>query len=138
MSKKTVTVYNTNCAKVGDDFENRVVEQLIKDGHYIIDRKVRLEGTYSEADIVSIKDGQLYFIEAKGGYPGKKKLPGAQRSDNVRKAQSSAFMIKRKYPEVKYMVYFSAKPKSECPKGLIQVSLEANLFDSVEYLTYDN
>lgn len=134
---KKVTSYTTNCSKIGDEFEEKVIEHLRCNNYYIIDTKVKLEGTYSEADIVAIKDGELYFIEAKGGRPGKNKLPGAQRSDNVRKAQSTAFMIKRKYPEVNYVVYFSAKPKSNCPKGLIEVSLESNLFDNVEYLEYE-
>ena len=59
------TIGNTSktTRQVGDDSETEVADHLVRKGHSIIDRNWRTK--WCEVDIISKKDGTLYFTEVK-------------------------------------------------------------------------
>ena len=70
----------------GDAFENLVEETLLFDNFQIIKKNYKIDELGIEVDFFCQKDGFNYYIEAKGGEKGPKKRPGAERTDNVKKA----------------------------------------------------
>ena len=74
--------------------------------------------------------------ECKGGKPGKKKRPGAERTDNVKKAIANGALFKTMFKRMKFIVYFSAKPKAgSASEAMTQTALANNLIDEVRYIT---
>ena len=77
------------------------------------------------------------YGEAKGGRSGGKKRPGAERTDNVKKAICNGALLKFKNPECKYVIYFSAPPKpGSSSDEMIRTALAAGYVDEVRYLNY--
>ena len=74
-------------------------------------------------------------MEAKGGRTGEKKRPGAQRTDNVKKALCNGALLKHINSKAYYVVYFSAPPKpNSYSDNMIKTALEAGYIDEVRYL----
>jgi hypothetical protein len=77
-------------------------------------------------------------VEAKGGNPGEGKRPGAQRTDNVKKAIANGSLIKT-YNTIYYVVYFSAKPDpGSYSDKMINLALRHKIIDEVRYLEPKN
>ena len=73
--------------------------------------------------------------EAKGGNPGGKKRPGAQRTDNVKKAICNGALLKAVNPNARYVIYFSARPKEgNSSDEMIKTALSAGYVDEVRYI----
>ena len=121
----------------GVEFEKLVKENLIANGYTIISTNTKIDDIGVNVDYIAEKDGIIEYGEAKGGKQGYKKRPGAQRTDNVKKAICNGALLKTKYPEAKYVIYFSAKPKEgNSSDKMIKTAISAGFVDKVHYLNY--
>lgn len=121
----------------GDEFERIVNEDLISKGYTILETNVKIPDIGINVDYIAEKDGVKEYGEDKGGKSGGKKRPGAQRTDNVKKAICNGALLKTKYPDVKYVIYFSAKPKEgNSSDEMIKTAIESGYVDEVRYLSY--
>ena len=130
------TNFQAESKKSGDEFENKVLT-LLKSEKDIdtIERDYYVEGTGCEVDFFIRGKRQNRFIECKGGNAGGSKRPGAERTDNVKKAIASGALIKAVHPEAYYVIYFSAQPKNgNYSHQMIQTALEAGFVDEVRYV----
>jgi hypothetical protein len=125
--------FQSESKRSGDVFESVVKEDLKSRGFKTITENVLMPGTGCEVDFVA--DNKEY-VEAKGGKGGAGKRPGAKRTDNVKKAIANAALIKCIYPEIYYVVYFSAKPDpGSYSEQMISTALDFNLIDEVRYIS---
>ena len=121
----------------GGDFEDIVEENLVTNGYTIISTNTKIDGIGVNVDVIAEKDGVVEYIEDKGGRPGKGKRPGAQRTDNVKKAICNGALLKFKDPSARYVIYFSAKPKEgNSSDEMIKTAIAAGFVDEVRYLNY--
>ena len=121
----------------GSEFEVLVEKNLLDSGYKIISTNSKIDGIGVNVDYIAEKNGPLEYGEAKGGKCGGKKRPGAQRTDNVKKAICNGALLKAKYPSAKYVIYFSSKPKSgNSSDEMIKTALAAGFVDEVRYLEY--
>ena len=99
-----------------------------------------MPGTGCEVDFVAYgENNQIEHVESKGGKKDDRKRPGAQRTDNVKKAVANGALIKAKYPDIKYIVYFSAKPiTSSYSDQMIDTALCHKIIDEVRYIKYND
>ena len=119
----------------GKLFEKKVEQHLIEKGYTIISTNTKIDGIGVNVDYVAKKNDVIEYGEAKGGKSGGKKRPGAQRTDNVKKAICNGALLKAKYPDAKYVVYFSAKPKTgNSSDEMIQTAIKVGYIDEVRYL----
>jgi hypothetical protein len=113
--------WQSESKKSGDEFELNVLVDLKSRGFTNIEKNVYIPGTGC--------------IEAKGGNDGDKKRPGARRTDNVKKAIANASLIKAIYPDITYVIYFSAKAQSgSYSSEMIKVALAKHIVDEIRYL----
>jgi hypothetical protein len=123
--------FQSESKKSGGDFEDRVFEELTNLGLTDIQKNVFIPGAGVEIDFLAV--GR--YIEAKGGYEGNKKRPGAKRTDSVKKAIANGALLKAVNPEAHYTVYFSSKPREGGSSDqMINTALRSNLIDEVIYL----
>lgn len=123
--------FQSESKKSGVDFEDKVFEELTNLGFIDIQKNVFVPGAGVEIDFLA--DGK--YIEAKGGYNGDKKRPGARRTDSVKKAIANGALLKTVNPEAHYTVYFSSKPKEGGSSDqMINTALQAKFIDEVIYL----
>tara|TARA_B100002019_G_C20952479_1_gene442257 strand:- start:75 stop:485 length:411 start_codon:yes stop_codon:yes gene_type:complete len=121
----------------GDEFERIVNEDLISKGYTILETNVKIPEIGINVDYIAEKDGVKEYGEDKGGKSGGKKRPGAQRTDNVKKAICNGALLKTKYPDAKYVIYFSAKPKAgNSSDEMINTAIASGYVDEVRYLSY--
>lgn len=136
---------NRENTRVGNEFEDLIVEDLRKRGALLVDaekssheKKQILEETGIEIDVIATFDSHKEYIEGKGGYTTKanvKKGVGAARTDNVKKAIANAAIFKCVYPKLKFVAYFSAMPnKNSSSEQMIKVVTENKIFDEVRYV----
>ena len=125
--------FQSRSSLVGKEFEDVVYNDLVERGHTNIKQGVTLFGV--ESDFVSTTpDGKTQYTEAKGG---KNNRPGAQRTDNVKKAIASAFIIRTKVPDAQIVTYYSAAPKKGLSSDItINIALESGLINEVVYKDY--
>ena len=126
--------FQSQSKKSGDAFEELVYADLVSRGFGPIDRNYCFEDAGCEVDFRAHSNIQTEYVEAKGGLSGEGKRPGAQRTDNVKKAIANGALIKT-YNTIYYVVYFSAKPepKSYSDK-MIKTAIRHNFIDEVRYL----
>jgi len=119
----------------GKLFEERVEQHLIDKGYTIVSTNTKIDGIGVNVDYIAKKNNIIEYGEAKGGESGGKKRPGAQRTDNVKKAICNGALLKAKYPNAKYVIYFSAKPKAgNSSDEMIQTAIKVGYVDEVRYL----
>ena len=131
------TNFQSESTKSGKQFEENVCAHLA--GLHDISlnkiiRHVRLDSLGIELDycIPGLEAG-----EAKGGASGKKKRPGAQRTDNVKKAIANGALFKTLNPNTRFVVYFSAKPKpGSASEAMLETAISNGFIDQVRYITY--
>jgi hypothetical protein len=127
--------FQSESKKSGDEFENAVLEDLKSRSFISIEKNVYMPGTGCEVDFVAYGQ-KIEHIESKGGREDLGKRPGAQRTDNVKKAVANGALIKAKYPEVYYVVYFSAKPLVNSSSAeMIDTALCYKIIDEVRYIS---
>jgi hypothetical protein len=128
--------FQAESKKSGDDFETLVFNDLRQMGFKRIKRHVVLDDVGVEADFAhkSYTKQQVY-VEAKGGERGDKKRPGAQRTDNVKKAIANGALIKAAYPNAVFVIYFSELPKKNSSSDkMLKNAIRAGYVDAVRYL----
>jgi hypothetical protein len=134
----TLKDFQAESTASGSEFEELVKENLISNGYRIISTNTKIVGIGVNVDYVAEKDGVTEYGEAKGGKKGGKKRPGAQRTDNVKKAICNGALLKVKYPHTKYVIYFSDKPKEgNSSDQMIKTAISAGFVDEVRYLNYN-
>lgn len=129
--------FQSDSKKSGDQFEELVYQDLISRGFDIIERNVYINGAGCEVDFIALNsvDGQKEYVEAKGGNPGDGKRPGAQRTDNVKKAIANGILVRMVLPESIYVVYFSAKPiPNSSSDTMLKLAISKNIIDQVRYI----
>lgn len=123
----------------GTEFEEIVEKDLNAKGYLIEGTNVFIDGIGINVDYIAVKNGIKEFGEAKGGKEGKGKRPGAQRTDNVKKAICNGALLKAKDPSAVYVIYFSAPPKEgNSSDQMIKAAIEAGYVDEVRYLTHND
>jgi hypothetical protein len=126
--------FQSQSKKSGDAFEELVYADLVNRGFVNIDRNYCFEYAGCEVDFRAHSDTYTEYVEAKGGVAGEGKRPGAQRTDNVKKAIANGSLIKT-YNNIYYVVYFSAKPDTESYSDkMINLALKHKIIDEVRYL----
>ena len=97
----------------GDEFEEIVERDLLSKHYTIVSTNTKLDGIGVNVDyIAEDKNNMVEYGEAKGGRSGGKKRPGAERTDNVKKAICNGALLKFKNPECKYcLLYTSPSPR---------------------------
>lgn len=134
-----MTNFQAESKKSGNEFEILVVKNLIINGYTIISTNTKIDGIGVNVDYIAEKNGALEYGEAKGGRSGGKKRPGAERTDNVKKAICNGALLKFKNPNARYVIYFSSKPKKgNSSNEMINTAIQAGFVDEVRYLSYEN
>jgi len=129
--------FQSDSKKSGDEFEDFVFKDLQTRGFSKIDKNIYMPGTGCEVDFIAYGERDEY-VESKGGRDDGKKRPGAQRTDNVKKAIANGALIKAKYPDIYYVVYFSAKPiTGSYSHEMIELALCNKIINEVRYLKYE-
>jgi hypothetical protein len=119
----------------GDDFEDKVLVDLSLLGYKNIQQHVVIPEVGVEADFAFTHYDQQVYVEAKGGYQGEGKRPGAKRTDNVKKAIANAALVKSEFPDCKYVIYFSDTPVyGKSSYKMIKAAIKAGFVDQVIYL----
>ena len=119
----------------GDDFEDKVYADLAMFGYKDIQRHIVIPEVGVEADFAFVHNSQQVYVEAKGGFQGQGKRPGAKRTDNVKKAIANAALVKSEFPDVKYRIYFSDTPiYVKSSHKMIKTAIKAGFVDQVIYL----
>jgi hypothetical protein len=130
--------FQSQSKKSGDAFEELVYADLVSRGFGPIDRNYCFENVGCEVDFRAHSDAGFEYVEAKGGLSGEGKRPGAQRTDNVKKAIANGALIKTSNT-LYYVVYFSAKPEpGSYSDNMIKTALKHKIVDEVRYLEPTN
>ena len=129
--------FQAESSKAGNEFESAVAEEL--SALYDLDddeiAKITLPDLGIELDYFILTDDGVECGEAKGGRPGPNKRPGAKRTDNVKKAIANGAILQHVFPDLKYVVYFSAEPnEGSSSQQMILHALDAGFIDEVRYL----
>jgi Holliday junction resolvase-like predicted endonuclease len=126
--------FQSESKKSGDEFEELVYTDLVNRGFTFIDRNYCFEDVGCEVDFRAHSEELFEYVEAKGGNTGNGKRPGAQRTDNVKKAIANGALIKTSNT-IYYVVYFSAKPEvNSYSDKMINIALKHKIIDEVRYL----
>lgn len=126
--------FQSESKKSGDEFEDLVFADLKSRAFNRISKNVYMPGTGCEVDFVAYGERNEY-VESKGGKDSDNKRPGAQRTDNVKKAIANGSLIKLKYPDIYYVVYFSAKANTgSYSHEMLELALCNKIIDEVRYL----
>lgn len=133
--------FNAFCRQDGREYENAVIaHEILVNKSEVIGRDVDIPGSGVQVDVIMaspVDNGAIKFIQAKGGKPGDGKRPGAQRTDNVKKAIADGALLKSILPDSWYTVYFSEKPKSGShSESMINTALRTGMINEVQYLGY--
>jgi len=127
--------FQSESKRSGDEFELFVEEDLISKGGLIVGKNYHVKEIGIELDYIADLPTRTEYVEAKGGRSGGKKRPGAQRTDNVKKAVCNGALLKAHDPNSYYVIYFSAPPKEgSYSHNMIITALAANYVDEVRYL----
>ncbi len=129
--------FQSESKRSGDEFENLVLNDLKKRGFGVIKKNVYIEESGCEVDFVAYgNQWTIEYVEAKGGKEDTGKRPGAQRTDNVKKAIANGALIKAIDPAIYFVVYFSAKPTTGSSSDkMIKTALCHKIIDEVRYIT---
>jgi hypothetical protein len=127
--------FQSESKKSGDEFEYFVEQDLLCRGGLIVGKDYCVKEIGIELDYIADLPTQTEYVEAKGGHTGGKKRPGAQRTDNVKKAVCNGALLKHFNKSAYYVIYFSAPPKpNSYAYNMIETALEAGYVDEVRYL----
>lgn len=130
----TESNFQAESSHSGYEFEDLVYDDLLSRGFTEIQQDVHMLGTGCEVDFIA---NSQEFVECKGGKKGFGKRPGAKRTDNVKKAIANAALIKVRYPNIYYVVYFSSHPKvGSYSEEMINTALDSGMVNEVRYIRY--
>lgn len=127
--------FQSESKKSGSEFEDFVQKDIESRNGVIVGKDYCIKDLGIELDFVADFPSKIEYIEAKGGRSGGKKRPGAERTDNVKKALCNGALLKYKNPSAYYVVYFSAPPKENSySDNMIKTALEAGYINEIRYL----
>jgi hypothetical protein len=127
--------FQSESKKSGDEFEYLVEQDLISKGGLVVGKDYCVKEIGIELDYIADLPTRTEYVEAKGGHAGGKKRPGAQRTDNVKKAVCNGALLKFHNPDAYYVIYFSAFPKPNSYSfNMIETAIKAGYVDEVRYL----
>jgi hypothetical protein len=127
--------FQSESKKSGDEFENLVEQDLVSRNGIVVGKDYWVKEIGIELDYIADLPTRTEYVEAKGGHTGGKKRPGAQRTDNVKKAVCNGALLKHLYRSAYYVIYFSAPPKpNSYSDNMIKTALDAGYVDEVRYL----
>lgn len=127
--------FQSESKKTGDEFELLVEDNLISRCLTIVDKNYHINSIGIEVDYVAKCKDVIEYVEAKGGRSGGKKRPGAERTDNVKKAICNGALLKVYDPSAYYVIYFSAPPKpNSYSDAMLTTALNYGYVDEVRYL----
>jgi hypothetical protein len=127
--------FQSESKKSGDEFELFVENDLIYQNGIIVGKNYHIREIGIELDYIADLPTRTEYVEAKGGRFGGKKRPGAQRTDNVKKAVCNGALLKAYDPSAYYVVYFSAQPKpNSYSDAMIRTAINAGYVDEIRYL----
>jgi Holliday junction resolvase-like predicted endonuclease len=129
--------FQSESKRSGDEFENLVLNDLKERGFGVIKKNVYVEQSGCEVDFVAYgAEWVIEYVEAKGGKEDAGKRPGAQRTDNVKKAIANGALVKAIDPSIYFVVYFSAKPTTGSSSDkMLKTALCHKIIDEVRYIT---
>lgn len=128
--------FQSESKRIGDEFEELVYQDLLSRGFNTVDRDYYFTGSGCEVDFKVFSENRFEYIEAKGGKAGEGKRPGAQRTDNVKKAIANGALIKT-FNDIYYVVYFSAEPEvGSYSDEMINLALKHKIIDEVRYIQH--
>jgi len=135
--------FQAESSRTGKEFELAVLQDLCDTEGYLIDEistDVTIPNIGVKTDCTIIKPGDVVLhVEAKGGKPGSGKRPGAERTDNVKKAIANGALINFADPAAEYIIYFSAPPKpGSSSEEMIDTAIAAGFVTEVRYLEIYN
>jgi hypothetical protein len=126
--------FQSESKRAGDEFERKVYNDLVDRGFGPIDRNYVFDSAGCEVDFRAHSGTRFEYVEAKGGNHGEGKRPGAQRTDNVKKAIANGALIKT-YNDLYYVVYFSAEPEpNSYSDNMIKTAIKYKIIDEVRYI----
>lgn len=126
--------FQAESKKSGDEFESLVLKDLEYRGFNSISKNIYIDNTGCEIDFLA-HGATTEYVESKGGRDETGKRPGAQRTDNVKKAIANGVLIKSLNPETYYVVYFSARPiPNSYSDQMISLALNKKIINEVRYL----
>jgi len=132
----TSSDFQSDSKKSGDHFEYLVYSDLISRGFTKIKKNHYVEGTGCEVDFFA--DDKEY-VEAKGGFEGNGKRPGAKRTDSVKKAIANGALIKAIKSDSYYVVYFSSMPHANSYSDqMLKLALQNKIIDEIRYIDNPN
>lgn len=127
--------FQSESKKSGNEFENLVELDVKSKNGIIIGKDYCIKKLGIELDFIADYPYRIEYIEAKGGKSGNKKRPGAERTDNVKKALCNGALLKYLQPDSYYVIYFSAPPKpGSYSEAMINSGITAGYIDEVRYL----
>lgn len=127
--------FQAESKKSGDEFESLVEDNLISRCLTVTDKNYHIKEIGIELDYIARCEDLIEYVEAKGGRSGGKKRPGAERTDNVKKAICNGALLKAYDPNAYYVIYFSAPPKpNSYSDAMIQTAVSCGYVDEVRYL----
>lgn len=137
----------SNCTSDGKEYEDLVIlHEVSNNGAKVVARDILIPGSGVEMDIVydvplpdKSNNSIRKYAQVKGGKPGPRKKPGAQRTDSVKKAIADGILLKIVEPQSWYTVYFSERPKpGSYSEAMINSASGVGIIDEVCYLSYCN
>jgi len=127
--------FQSESKKSGNEFEDLVEQDLKSRQATIVGKDFNVKDIGIELDYIADYPNKTEWVEAKGGKKGGKKRPGAERTDNVKKAIANGALLKVKHPDAFYVIYFSAPPKpGSYSDRMIETALEAGYVNEVRFL----
>lgn len=142
--------FNANCRYDGLEFENAVIaHEILKNDAHVVCRDLYIPQCGIEVDIVldvPLKDKSgtytqtlRKYIQVKGGKPGKRKRPGARRTDNVKKALADGFLFKTANPDHWFTLYFSEEPKNgSYSEAMLNTAVSSGIINEICYIGYED
>ena len=131
--------------EAGDDFQADAVRQgtafELQAKAYLDALGFKLHGRQKFADIgceiddvAEAPNGELVYFEYKGSFQGTR--PGMRRTDTVKKALLTGFLLRFTEDETPYYVLTSHRPEGGAAQRMIEVALEAKALSGLVELNH--
>lgn len=142
--------FQSESKRSGNEFEDIVLNDLKERGFGYIKKNVYMKEVGCEVDFIAYGSqwadsdsapygehlGAIEYVESKGGKAEDGKRPGAQRTDNVKKAIANGALIKAENPDINFIVYFSAEPtEGSSSEIMLKTALRHKIINEVRYIT---
>jgi hypothetical protein len=130
--------FQATSKRVGNNFEESVLQDLKSKNFRFIDKDVTLEEIGCEIDFIAFNELDLSdaeYVEAKGGEEEEGKRPGAKRTDSVKKAIANAALMKASMGNVRCVAYFSSKPNPNSSSDkMLTTALKFGILDEIRFI----